>query len=167
MFTFIRILLKFSYKSDFDHMIRWFTSQIWYHNFLFRKFIRFPDFPGFSGFNFFFHFIFRFRIFMILPVFPLIFRYFSESLFFRIISNLKISLLINLSRLITNIMLFLFLSTFSYLSKFNSNLVYSAHEVGLNVLSLVNLNILPRGNLTLQLCRFELRTLEHSKIKIF
>ena len=73
---------------------------------------------------------------MILPVFPLIFRYFSESLFFRIISNLKISLLINLSRLITNIMLFLFLSTFSYLSKFNSNLVYSAHEVGLNVLSL-------------------------------
>ena len=95
---------------------------------------------------------------MILPVFPLIFRYFSESLFFRIISNLKISLLINLSRLITNIMLFLFLSTFSYLSKFNSNLVYSAHEVGLNVLSLVFMNFMSIMNFNffsiLCLCEF-------------
>ena len=89
LFFFHTFLLKSSFVSVFEHVFRQyvlFTYQIWNHNFLFRKFIRFPDFPGFSGFNFFFHFIFRFRIFMILPVFPLIFRYFSESLWYWMIS---------------------------------------------------------------------------------
>ena len=40
-------LLKSSYLSSFDHISSqngWFTSQIWYDDFPFRKFIRFPDF---------------------------------------------------------------------------------------------------------------------------
>ena len=39
--------------SDFDYISEqngWFTSQIWYDDFNFRKFIRFSDFSGFSGF---------------------------------------------------------------------------------------------------------------------
>ena len=54
-FTFITLLLKSSDFSDFDHISEkngWFTSQIWYDDFPFRKFIRFPDFfPDFSGFS--------------------------------------------------------------------------------------------------------------------
>ena len=54
LFFFHTFLLKSSFVSVFDHISPqyvWITSQIWYYNFVFRKFIRFPDiFRIFSGF---------------------------------------------------------------------------------------------------------------------
>ena len=45
----------------------------------------------------------------------------------------------------TNVMFFPIFARFSFnLSKFDSNLVYSAHGIGLNVLSLVSFQKVPR-----------------------
>ena len=52
VFRFFRIFSGFSLNLYISSQNGWYTSHIWYDDFLFRKFIRFPDFfPDFSGFS--------------------------------------------------------------------------------------------------------------------